>query len=88
MCQMSEKQVERTHKVTYHGTYFAGRDTKPYTVTIGDVPEEVISNASALCWFKNQLRNEKSEHHKLFVENHPDFEQLATYAIKDLEPVQ
>lgn len=81
-------EVKRTHEVTYNGTYFAGRETKPYSIVIADVPEEVVTNAGALSWFKNQLRNESSEHHKMFIESHPDFERLATYAIKDIKPVE
>lgn len=85
---MAEMKTEKVHKVTYAGTYFAGRDTKPYTVTINNVPEEVIVNANAIGWFKDQLRHTDSEHYKLFVENYTDFERLATYTIKDISELE
>ena len=73
------------HKVTYIGSYSPGN--KPYRITL-DVPEDVIKNQNAIGWFKKEMHDSKSKNHKLFIQEHPEFERLATHSIENLEEVE
>jgi hypothetical protein len=82
---MPEKQAKQIHKVTYVGSYNPGN--KPYRITL-DVPEDIVESQNVIGWFKREMHDGKSKNHKLFIQEHPEFERLATHSIENLEEVE
>jgi hypothetical protein len=80
--------LEQTHKVTFGGVYGVdGGGNNSYEITV-DIPHEVVKNQNVIGWFKNEMRNTKSEVYKAFVKDHSDFDKLGTHHIKNLEEVE
>jgi hypothetical protein len=80
--------MSETHKVTFRGVYgSAGGSSVTYKITV-DIPHDVVKNANVIGWFKQEMRDTKSDTYKAFTKDHTDFEMLGTHYIENLEEVE